>query len=183
VTDSALPPFVDWPAFPFEGDLHIRPYKPHYPTDRPRFGEPGGRECPGDQPDDDDYIWADELFRVMAGPRQALPAVVELRSRAHADLHELDPAVAAALGPMIVRIDQAMRQIPGVARAHIARWGDGGAHFHMHFFARPTGASQLIGWNTHMWAAINEPTSEATWTTNLKTLADALANGGGIALI
>jgi hypothetical protein len=38
-----------------------------------------------------------------------------------------------------------MQALPHVARAHVYRIGDGGAHLHVWFFARPEGQAQLYG--------------------------------------
>ena len=40
-----LPGFVDWPIFPFEGDLRVRRYEPLRDSDYPRSGEAGGGPC------------------------------------------------------------------------------------------------------------------------------------------
>jgi hypothetical protein len=35
--------------------------------------------------------------------------------------------------------------LPNISRAHVYRIGDGGAHLHVWFFARPEGQAQLYG--------------------------------------
>ncbi len=34
------------------------------------------------------------------------------------------------------------------------RWGDGGAHFHMWFFARPAGSFNLLGFGMPFWEPV-----------------------------
>jgi len=38
-----------------------------------------------------------------------------------------------------------MQALANIARAHVYRIGDGGAHLHVWFFARPEGQAQLFG--------------------------------------
>src|SRR5262249_62025925 len=53
--------------------------------------------------------------------------------------------LAAELGVMTVRLERAIRSLDGVARVHVNRWGDGAAHLHLWFLARPYGRLQLRG--------------------------------------
>ena len=163
-----LPDFVNWAIFPFEGDLRVRPFKPPYPSDRPRSGEPGGHPCHSCTEGDEHYIWVDDDWRVRA-PSEPLgvPLQLFLETREHVDMDGLSLELAAGLGQMIVRLDRAMQAIGGVGRVHVARWGDGGSHFHMWFYARPLGASQMLGFCLPMWASIVPPTPEAIWNRNV----------------
>jgi hypothetical protein len=61
----------------------------------------------------------------------------------------------------------------------IHRWGDGGSHFHLWCYARPVGASQLLGFCLPMWAMILPPTAEDVWQRNLAVVAAELAARGG----
>jgi len=63
----------------------------------------------------------------------------------HADLADLSIARALELGVLTCRIERAMRAVDGVGRVHIYRFGDGSAHFHLWFFARPAGLVQTRG--------------------------------------
>ena len=58
---------------------------------------------------------------------------------------DLDDELAGGLGRMIVRLDRAIQAVGGIGRVQVARWGDGGSHFHMWLYGRPRGASQLLG--------------------------------------
>jgi hypothetical protein len=178
-----LPPFVDWPIFPFVGDMHVRPVEPNHPEDWPRSGEPGGGPCEACAEPDDNYIWVDDHWRVLAARAPSgVPVQLFLETRAHVDMDGLDTARAAELGLLIVRLDRAIQAVGGVARVHVSRWGDGASHFHMWFFARPVGALQMLGFCLPMWAEILPPTDEATWQRNLAIVARELAKDGGRAI-
>jgi diadenosine tetraphosphate (Ap4A) HIT family hydrolase len=178
-TDRALPDWVNWSGFPFEGDLRVRAFKAPYPSDRPRAGEPGGGPCVTCHAGDDEFVWTDDLWRVSSGERSALPVSVVLTSRPHVDQHELDGELAATLGVMIARIDRAVLSVPGVGRVHTARYGDGGSHFHMYFNARPRGSSQMLAFMLPLWASVLEPTPAEEWSANLDIVAAQLAKDSG----
>jgi hypothetical protein len=111
-----------------------------------------------------------------------LPMVLILESRSHLDLGDLPNLLAAELGVMTVRIERAMRSLDGVARVHVNRWGDGAAHLHLWFLARPFGALQLRGSFLLLWNDILPPVPEAAWRENLALVAAWLAEFGGRAL-
>jgi hypothetical protein len=178
-----LPDFVNWSIFPFEGDFRVKPYKPEFPSDRPRSGEPGGRPCGSCVAPDDAYVWVDDAWRVRAPDDPAgVPMQLFLETREHVDLGDLDDELAGGFGRMIVRLDRAIQAIGGIGRVHVSRWGDGGSHFHVWFYARPVGASQLLGFCMPMWDMILPPVHDDVWRANLATVAAALAEGGGTAI-
>jgi hypothetical protein len=140
-----LPDFTRWPSFPFEGDMRVKPLAPPVPVEPPRSGEDAG-ECVACNTPDDAYIWVSERWRVRAMDRPTgLPMVLILECRSHLDLGDLPNLLAAELGVMTVRMERAIRSLDGVARVHVNRWGDGSAHLHMWFLARPYGRLQLRG--------------------------------------
>ncbi|MFG3604129.1 hypothetical protein [Micromonospora chersina] len=108
-----------------------------------------------------------------------LPMVLILESRSHLDLGDLPNLLAAELGVMTVRLERAIRSLDGVARVHVNRWGDGSAHLHMWFLARPYGRLQLRGTFLSLWDSILPPISEAQWRENLAMVAAWLAEFGG----
>ncbi|MEV6814923.1 hypothetical protein [Micromonospora sp. NPDC051296] len=105
--------------------------------------------------------------------------VLILESRSHLDLGDLPNLLAAELGVMTVRLERAIRSLDGVARVHVNRWGDGSAHLHMWFLARPYGRLQLRGTFLSLWDSILPPISEDTWRENLALVAAWLAEFGG----
>ncbi|MDG4806914.1 hypothetical protein O7634_09130 [Micromonospora sp. WMMD1120] len=178
-TPPAVPDFTQWPSFPFEGDLRVKQLDDPVPVEPPRKGE-GLRECTACNAPDDAYIWVGERWRVRAMDRPTgLPMVLILESRSHLDLGDLPNLLAAELGVMTVRLERAIRSLDGVARVHVNRWGDGSAHLHMWFLARPYGRLQLRGTFLSLWDSILPPISEAQWRENLALVAAWLAEFGG----
>jgi hypothetical protein len=178
-TPAALPDFVSWPSFPFEGDLRIKPLEPIADDEPPRQGEDAG-SCLACSAPDEAYIWVSERWRVRAMDRPTgLPMVLILESRSHLDLGDLPNLLAAELGVMTVRLERAIRSLDGVARVHVNRWGDGSAHLHLWFLARPVGRLQLRGTFLSLWDEILPPISEPQWRENLALVAAWLAEFGG----
>ncbi len=176
---SSLPSFVEWSSFPFEGVLRVK--KPDEPVavEPPRIGEDAA-DCPKCHTPDDAYIWVNEHWRVRSMDRPSgLPMVLILESRSHLDLGDLPNMLAAELGVMIVRLERAIRSIDGVARVHVNRWGDGAAHLHLWFMARPYGRLQLRGTFLSLWDEILPPVPEHQWQENLALVAAWLAEFGG----
>jgi hypothetical protein len=177
-------PYADWPIFPFEGDIRAKSVRPPLDADLPRSGEPGGQPCGTCASDDDSYVWVDEHWRVRAGEYPTgVPVQLFLESREHVDLDGLDDERAAELGKLIVRLDRVIQSVGGIGRVHVNRWGDGGSHFHLWFFARPVGVWQMMGFFMPIWAKIYPPTPADVWQRNLVAIARHLAADGGTAII
>lgn len=182
VPETSLPSFVEWSSFPFEGVLRVKRPEEPVAEEPPRNGE-NANECPKCQAPDSAYIWADKNWRVRSMDRPSgLPMVLILESRSHLDLGDLPNMLAAELGVMTVRLERAIRSIEGVARVHVNRWGDGAAHLHLWFMARPHGYLQLRGTFLTMWDEILPPVPEREWRENLALVAAWLADFGGEAL-
>ncbi|MFI5841047.1 hypothetical protein ACIA8K_15220 [Catenuloplanes sp. NPDC051500] len=129
---------------------------------------------------DEAYIWVSDRWRVRAMDQPSgLPMVLILESRSHLDLGDLPNLLAAELGVMTVRLERAIRSLDDVARVHVNRWGDGSAHLHMWFLARPYGRLQLRGTFLSLWDAILPPIPEMQWRENLAMVAAWLAEFGG----
>src|SRR5213076_509373 len=181
-TPPPLPSFTSWPTFPFEGDIRVRNLDDPAPTEPPRHGE-NPNECRACAAPDEAYIWVSERWRVRSLDHPTgLPAVLILESRSHLDLGDLPNLLAAELGVMTVRLERAIRSLDGVARVHVNRYGDGAAHLHLWFLARPYGQLQLRGSFLSLWDEILPPISEAQWRENLALVAAWLAEFGGKAL-
>ena len=178
-TPGKLPDFVSWPSFPFEGDLRVKPLEPIADDEPPRQGEDAA-SCLACSAPDEAYIWVSERWRVRAMDRPTgLPMVLILESRSHLDLGDLPNLLAAELGVMTVRLERAVRSLDGVARVHVNRWGDGSAHLHLWFLARPVGRLQLRGSFLSLWDDILPPIPEEQWRENLALVAAWLAEFGG----
>ena len=68
-----------------------------------------------------------------------------LTPREHHDLPSLPADLAAEMGQLVVAVADAVEHVPSVGRAHLAKYGDGGAHLHLFFFGRPARAMQFRG--------------------------------------
>lgn len=170
--EGSLPDFVGWSVFPFEGDLQIKTPLDRLPTDLVRDGE-DDRPCSACADEDDEYLWVDEHWRLRAGARKAAPFVF-LETRDHVDLEDFDDDLAADFGRMTVALNRAMLAAGNYGRVHVNRWGDGGSHFHVWFFARPTGDRNMLGFGMPMWAEILPPMEKAEWNTTMAAIAAAL---------
>jgi len=177
-----LPAFTSWPTFPFEGELRVKQLADPVDVEPPRHGEDPA-ECTACRAPDSAYIWVSERWRVRALDRPTgLPAVLILESRSHLDMGDLPNLLAAELGVLTVRLERAVRSLDGVARVHVNRWGDGSAHLHVWFLARPTGRLQLRGTFLSLWDDILPRIPESQWRENLALVAAWLADFGGTAL-
>jgi hypothetical protein len=177
--NSSLPEFTRWPTFPFTGNFAVRPVEDPVDVEPPRQGEDPAT-CIACQAADDAYIWVSDRWRVRALDRPTgLPMVLILESRSHLDLGDLPNLLAAELGVMTVRLERAIRSLEGVARVHVNRWGDGSAHLHLWFLARPYGRLQLRGTFLSLWDDILPAIPEERWRENLAMVAAWLAEFGG----
>ncbi len=171
----AMPPVHEWETFPFEGDIHVRALEPPVERERPRLGA-GGVDCHRCARGDETAIWRGEHWRVV--PYQApsgLPVIVILETREHLDFPDLSDAMAAELGPLLLRVERAVRSAGEIGRVHVCRWGDGSEHCHIWFMGRPARLPQLIGSFAAIWTDILPPTPEDVWRANLDAVARALA--------
>ena len=176
---ASLPDFTRWPSFPFEGDMRVKSLAAPVDIEPPRNGDDAA-DCVACTTPDDAYIWVSERWRVRAMDRPTgLPMVLILECRSHLDLGDLPNLLAAELGVMTVRLERAIRTLDKVARVHVNRWGDGSAHLHMWFLARPYGRLQLRGTFLSLWDDILPAIPEPEWRENLALVAAWLAEFGG----
>lgn len=175
---------TSWDTFPYTapGGLRLRPLERPLAAEPPRMGESGPDGCTLCASPDEAYLWTDRHWRLKAtGEPSACPAVVLLEPRAHADMADLPAEVAAGLGPVIQRVERAVSGIGGVGRVHFYRWGDGAAHLHLWFLARPLGVPELRGTFLSPWDNALPAIDEGLWRANLTAIASAMAAEGGTA--
>ena len=133
-----------WDISPFELDgLRVAPLRP------PVLPEPARQ---GEDPSDcnscrsrDEGIWLNDRWRLTRIEGVGVPLVLMLHPRDHYDLADLPDELAAELGLITTHIVRHVEALPNISRAHVYRIGDGGAHLHVWFFARPEGQAQLYG--------------------------------------
>jgi hypothetical protein len=169
-----------WEIFPFELDgLRAKPFEPPVVPEPPRGGE-GGEGCFRCADPERDVVWSDERWVLAAfGEATGLPFAATLMPKAHLDLGDLDETYAAELGVLTVRVDRAVRALGNIGRMHVNKWGDGGAHLHLVFLARPLGQLQLRGSNLALWEEMLPRVPEDVATADLLAVAHALAADGG----
>jgi diadenosine tetraphosphate (Ap4A) HIT family hydrolase len=167
---------------PYLGPLERRPLAERVIPEPPRRGEPGGEPCavcPGT--DGPHVVWSDQNWMLNHGVETSLPGAVWLTTRVHYDaLADLPPALAADFGVLAGRIDRALLTLPDVARTHLYRWGDGGAHFHVWFLPRPLGMVQAQGMMLPLWEELLPPASDEAIAEAKARIAASLKSEGTV---
>jgi diadenosine tetraphosphate (Ap4A) HIT family hydrolase len=173
-----------WEIFPFEPDgLRVVPLKTPEIPEPPRRGE-GGVACDSCSSTGRGEIWRDDHWRLITfSEPSGAPLVLMLLPRDHFDLTDLPDDLASELGRLIVHVARAIESLPNVARAHVSRWGDGGAHLHLFFFARPEGFVQLQGTCFAVWDDLLPATPKDVRDADGRDVARALTQSfGGTAM-
>jgi len=125
-------------------------------------------------------IWLGEHWRLTRVGGVGVPLVLMLHPRDHHDLGDLTDELAAELGVLSAHIARHVEALPHISRCHLYRIGDGGAHLHVWFFARPAGQVQLRGSWLVVWDDLLPEYPAAVAEADAATVADALvASYGG----
>jgi diadenosine tetraphosphate (Ap4A) HIT family hydrolase len=133
-----------WDISPFEpGGLRVSPLRRPVLPEPARHGEDPSRcdSCTRR----DEGIWLDEYWRLTQLAGVGVPLVLMLHPRDHHDLADLPDGLAAEMGVLSTHIARHVQALQHISRCHVYRIGDGGAHLHVWFFARPEGQAQLYG--------------------------------------
>ncbi len=167
------------PWFPFEGDVRVKQLLPRQVPEPDRSALTAD-DCQTCAKDDADYIWTDAHWRLRGdGEPGPIAGIVLLEPRGHYDsFADLPPELLAELGPLTAKIERAMLKLRDVARVHVARWGDGSAHFHLWFFPRPLGQLQLRGSMLPVWMDVLPPLPDGERAAALTWIAAALESSG-----
>jgi diadenosine tetraphosphate (Ap4A) HIT family hydrolase len=168
-----MPPVEEWETWPFEGELHPRALRPPAAEEKRRHGE-GGIDCDACGRATDDLLWEDERWQLIALGPTGLPLVLILEPKEHYDIETLPVELSAELGPLMQRIERAMRAVGGIGRVHIGRWGEGSEHLHWWFMARPARMRQLSDSFAAIWDEVLPPVPEEPWRENVQAVAAAL---------
>jgi diadenosine tetraphosphate (Ap4A) HIT family hydrolase len=168
-----------WEISPFEEEgLRVSPLRPPVLPEPPRHGE-DPTDC-GSCLRRDEGIWFNDQWRLTRIGGVGVPLVLMLHPRDHYDLADLPDDLAAELGLLCTRIARHMQALPYIARAHVYRFGDGGAHLHIWFFARPEGQAQLFGSWLPVWDDLLPEYPADVAQADAEIVADALvASHGG----
>lgn len=181
--------FTSWPSFPFEGDLRLREVAPIADEDQPRFGEdPVDCWCSPVTPESEEgeqwpVVWRDDHWHLKAAPPSGAPCVLILEPLEHVDLPGLTPERAAEYGQISIALMAAVEALPSVGRCHVGRWGDGGAHAHVWFIARPARMPQTRGTFMSLWDDYLPPVPPEVRDANVAAVVERLVTAyGGWAL-
>lgn len=144
------------------------PLVPLAPAERvvpepPRRGEPGGEPCGICGGQTTGAVWSDDNWTLHPPVGGSLPGAVWLASRVHVDsFSDLPDEAAADFGRVAAKVERAILSLGDVARVHLYRWGDGGAHFHVWFLPRPLGMLEAKGMMLPIWEDVlpNVPDEE-----------------------
>ena len=168
-----------WDISPFEADgLRVSPLRPPVLPEPARHGEDPSDCTSCDHRDEG--IWFDARWRLTRIAGVGVPLVLMLHPRDHYDLADLPDELAAELGVLTTHIARHVQALPNIARAHVYRIGDGGAHLHVWFFARPEGQAQLYGSWLVVWDDLLPEYPADIAEADAATVADALiASYGG----
>lgn len=172
---------AEWDIFPFEPEgIRVKPLRPATLPERDRHGEDPATcsACSAPAP----AVWVHERWRLRA-IEAGVPLAMMLQPVAHHDLADLPDDLAAELGVLMVHIARHVEALPHIARCHVYRIGDGGAHLHPFFFARPEGFEQLLGSFLVVWDDLLPRTPSAERDADARTVAEALVAsfGGAVA--
>jgi diadenosine tetraphosphate (Ap4A) HIT family hydrolase len=162
----------------------VLPYKeplvPREPGERtvpepPRRGEAGGEPCRICGGQTTAPVWSDEHWTLHPPTNSSLPGTVWLASREHHDsFADLPVDAAATFGGVAARVERAILGLGGVARVHVYRWGDGGAHFHVWFLPRPLGMVEASGKMLPLWEDVLPNVTDEELAAAAHRVADAM---------
>jgi diadenosine tetraphosphate (Ap4A) HIT family hydrolase len=100
---------------------------------------------------------------------------VWLASRAHVDSFcDLPESLACDFGRVASRVERAILSLGDVARVHLYRWGDGGAHFHVWFLPRPLGMLEATGMMLPIWEDVLPNVSDEELAAAARRVASAM---------
>jgi diadenosine tetraphosphate (Ap4A) HIT family hydrolase len=163
-----------WDVAPFDQDgLRVAPLRPPVVPEPPRHGEDPAtcRTCE----ERGDALWSDDHWRLRRVGGCGVPLVLMLEPRTHVDLHTLPDDLAAEMGVLSAHVGRHVEALPNIARCHVYRIGDGGAHLHIWFFARPLGQGQLFGSWLPVWDDLLPTYPEHVAQADAEAVARALA--------
>jgi hypothetical protein len=151
-SDARLPlsRMTGWDVSPFESDgLRVAPLRPPVLPEPPRKGEHPS-QCTACA-ERDVGIWFDGNWRLKQMTGFGVPLVLMLYPLEHVDLADLPDSLAGELGVITTHVARHVENLANISRAHVYRLGDGAAHLHVWFFARPEGQAQLYGSWLPIW--------------------------------
>ena len=117
-----------------------------------RRGSPvAGCHSGGEGSSVDAEVWRDDHWRITVTEPTGAPLLLILSPQAHYGFTTLPMDRTAEMGQIMVTLGAAIEALPTVACVHVSKWGDGGAHAHVFFIARPTRIPQFRGTMMAVW--------------------------------
>jgi diadenosine tetraphosphate (Ap4A) HIT family hydrolase len=168
-----MPPLDEWETFPFDGATRPRALRPPAEDEKSRWGE-GGIDCHACSKPADDLIWEDEHWQLTAIGPTGLPVVLILEPKEHYDIETLPAELAAEMGPLLQRVERAVRAAGDIGRVHIGRWGEGSEHLHWWFMGRPARMRQLSDSFAAIWDDVLPPVPEDVWRASIEKVVTAM---------
>lgn len=180
-----MPPSGEWDIFPWEsvdGVLAPKVLRPPAAAEHERNGE-GDKPCWRCEHEDANVIWRNQQWLVASSAAPTGLLSLTLESRTHMDFLDMDDELASEFGRTANNLHRILHYLPNVGRVHISKWGDGSAHLHVWFIARPERFEQILGSPAAEWNDILPPMPEQTWRADLAEVARKLATHDGKALV
>ncbi len=139
-------------TLPYSEPLRLLEPSARVVPEPPRRGEPGGEPCGICTGMATAAVWSDEHWSLHPPVGGSLLGAVWLAARTHVDSFcDLPPDAAATFAGVVGRVERSILSLGDVARVHLYRWGDGGAHFHVWLIPRPLGMLEAKGMMLPLW--------------------------------
>jgi diadenosine tetraphosphate (Ap4A) HIT family hydrolase len=178
-----MPPSHEWDIFPWEGEMAPKVVQPPVEAEEPRWGE-GGKPCSCENGEPENMIWRNDRWAVTSRDEPSgLPLVLTLQPLEHLDFSDMDDDLAAEYGKVSNWLHRIMAGLPNIGRVHVCKWGDGGAHMHVSFFARTARLTTVLGSPAMEWDEVLPPVPEDIWRADLHEVARKMATHDGKALV
>jgi|SRR5689334_22914099 len=182
-----MTPAVDWDVFPWEvvdGAIVPKVLAPPLAEENPREGDPGGKPCKlcaGGR--DGSTLWENDDWTLRPMARGGLPLILMLEPKEHLDYTDLSDDQAAELGRLSLWLTRIMEHLDNIGRVHVMRIGDGAAHLHVWFIARPARFGGILGSFAIEYDDMLPATPEDSWLADQRTVAQRLALHDGRSLV
>jgi len=139
-------------TLPYDEPLTVRALDEPVIPEPARRGEPGGDSCGICGGLATGAVWSNANWSLHPPVGGSLIGAVWLASREHVDsFKDLSAAAASEFGHVVANVERGILSLGGVARVHLYRWGDGGAHFHVWMLPRPLGMLEAKGMMLPLW--------------------------------
>jgi diadenosine tetraphosphate (Ap4A) HIT family hydrolase len=139
-------------TLPYTEPLTVRSIADRVIPEPARRGEPGGDPCGICSGLATSPVWSNANWSLHPPVGGSLVGAVWLASREHVDsFQDLSDDAAAEFGRVVANVERGILSLGDVARVHLYRWGDGGAHFHVWMLPRPLGMLEAKGMMLPLW--------------------------------